>query len=372
MIGYHSPKFENEKIDANVLKAIKRYDITHPVVCGDGKLWDQLGIICWPTVVITSPNGLVLFNLIGENVVNESLLLLTQATIQFFSSGRCPDTQTVEAEKSNEVPTDNLSFPGKIKASLDESLIAISDSGSNRIIICNTQGSALYAIGGPKKGYVDGNFSTSLFSSPQGVAWSSDSSKAYVADTGNDVVRAIDLTSKMVESITLQIEMSSPWDIVLVDDDKLFVAMAGCHQIWLLALETVNIGNRIWEKFSFKLFAGNGKEENRNNSYPLKAGFAQPSGLAYSEGERLLFVADSESSSIRSISVKDGAVKNIVGGSIDPLDLFCFGDQDGKGQNARLQHPMAVSFNSTKNLVIVADTYNHKVRFTHYLTTFLS
>ena len=45
------------------------------------------------------------------------------------------------------------------------------------------------------------------------------------------------------------------------------------------------------------LVAGSGKEENRNNSYPLKSGFAQPSGLTLFDGN--LYIADSESSTIR-------------------------------------------------------------------------
>ena len=68
-------------------------------------------------------------------------------------------------------------------------------------------------------------------------------------------------------------------------------------------------------------YAGSGKEENRNNSYPRKAGFAQPSGLALAPQEpfNCMFVADSESSSIRKIAFKDGAVKNVVGGELDPM-----------------------------------------------------
>lgn len=66
-------------------------------------------------------------------------------------------------------------------------------------------------------------------------------------------------------------------------------------------------------------FAGSGIEENRQNFYRFKAGFAQPSGIAYSSlipGH--LFVADSESSTIKSIALKGGAVKTIVGGGLDP------------------------------------------------------
>ncbi len=68
-------------------------------------------------------------------------------------------------------------------------------------------------------------------------------------------------------------------------------------------------------------FAGSGNEENRNNAYPRKAGLAQPSGLALAPTEpwECLFIADSESSTIRSLSLKDGAVKHVVGGERDPL-----------------------------------------------------
>jgi hypothetical protein len=59
--------------------------------------------------------------------------------------------------------------------------------------------------------------------------------------------------------------------------------------------------------------AGSGREENRNSTYPM---LMQPSGLTVA-GHTLL-VADSESSSVRAISltVSDGSGK---GGEKDPL-----------------------------------------------------
>lgn len=41
-------------------------------------------------------------------------------------------------------------------------------------------------------------------------------------------------------------------------------------------------------------------------------------------------------------------------------DLFAFGDEDGKGRDARLQHPMGVACRKD-GLIYVADSYNHKV-----------
>ena len=67
-------------------------------------------------------------------------------------------------------------------------------------------------------------------------------------------------------------------------------------------------------------FAGSGNEENRNNSYPHKASFAQPSGLALADVNscECIYVADSESSSIRMVVLRNGAVKACVGGDRDP------------------------------------------------------
>ena len=67
-------------------------------------------------------------------------------------------------------------------------------------------------------------------------------------------------------------------------------------------------------------FAGSGAEENRNNSYPHKASFAQPSGisLALEKPFRCLFVADSESSSVRMVDVGSGGTKALVGADRDP------------------------------------------------------
>lgn len=70
--------------------------------------------------------------------------------------------------------------------------------------------------------------------------------------------------------------------------------------------------------------AGSGLEENRNTPYPIRAGFAQPSGISIfstSEGE-IAVIADSESSSIRQFSCIDGAVKKIAGGGTDPLVIY--------------------------------------------------
>ena len=62
------------------------------------------------------------------------------------------------------------------------------------------------------------------------------------------------------------------------------------------------------------------------------------------------------------LDLKDGAVKNVCGGERDPTNLFAYGDVEGAGLLARLQHPLAVAWNRQRGELYVADSYNHKIK----------
>jgi hypothetical protein len=100
------------------------------------------------------------------------------------------------------------------------------------------------------------------------------------------------------------------------------------------------------------LFAGTGQEDILDGPR-LQANFAQPSGLA-SDGE-WLYIADSETSSVRAVGLKKDEVNTFVG-----RGLFEFGDKDGPGEKASLQHALGVAFHN--GLVYVGDTYNNKIK----------
>lgn len=56
-----------------------------------------------------------------------------------------------------------------------------------------------------------------------------------------------------------------------------------------------------------------------------------------------MYIADSESSSVRAINLQSEESRTIVGGNPNtPEDLFVFGDIDGVLEKARLQHPLNV------------------------------
>src|SRR5262249_31743505 len=156
----------------------------------------------------------------------------------------------------------------------------------------------------------------------------------FVADTENHLLRLIDLETNWVETIAgtgeqakhhhpggmgRAVALSSPWDLALLGN-RLYVAMAGFHQIWEMNLGTGKI-------FSW---AGSG-EENIADGPLAEAMFAQPSGVALDPDANLLYVADSEVSGVRVIDlVAGGRVRTLAGEG-----LFEFGDRDGVGPEIR-------------------------------------
>ena len=50
----------------------------------------------------------------------------------------------------------------------------------------------------------------------------------------------------------------------------------------------------------------------------MKASLAQPSGLSIDTTNKMCYIADSESSTIRQLNLIDGQVKGLAGGALDP------------------------------------------------------
>ena len=363
VVGIHSAKFENEKVGDHLSDAVARYDIRHPV-CNDTNawLWSTLGVTCWPTQLILGPTGRPVWVSMGEGQAGRVEEMVGVMLEYYGARGQLTGDRIV-GQVSARVEGRMLSYPGKVTVSGD--LVVVSDTGNNRIVMTDRQGAVLDIVGGVEAGQVDGGFSEARFRHPQGVLRLED--KVYVCDTDNNVLRCIHLDTRTVTTLGGAPGLSSPWDLchLNLEDDRgqmLVVAMAGCHQIWLYCLTQVT-----WWKGakypagSLVSVVGSGKEENRNNSYPHKAGLAQPSGLC-TDGQAWIYFADSESSSVRRISLKDGAVTNVAGGDRDPLNLFSYGDIDGDGVGAKLQHPLGVSLDTSSNILYIADSYNHKIK----------
>ncbi|KAL5021647.1 hypothetical protein ScPMuIL_000802 [Solemya velum] len=381
VVGVHSAKFDNEKISANILSAILRYGISHPVVNDPSmELWEKLQIICWPTFVIVGPEGQFLQTYVGEGH-RQKLIEFVSVALSYYRGKELISKSLLplqlEKEKLTLTP---LYFPGKICVSEDGNRIAVSDTGHHRILVLGKDGIIQDCIGGQERGFKDGGFKEAKMYNPQGIVFHGN--LLYIADTDNHCIRKADLVGRCVITIVgtgvqgndkvggkngTEQEISSPWDVALHGSegkktDLLLIAMAGTHQIWVYYLQDAAWPGGSQHKAGTCLrYAGSGSEENRNGICPEMASFAQPSGLTVCRDLNKLYVADSESSTIRAVSLANGAVKNLVGGELDPRNLFAFGDREGRGLDAKLQHPLCVTL-VQKDLLVVADSYNHKVK----------
>ncbi|MFM7424577.1 MAG: thioredoxin-like domain-containing protein [Elainella sp.] len=353
VIGVHSAKFPNEQAVENVQQAALRHAITHPIlVDSDLQVWQQYAIKAWPTFVLIDPQGYIVFQAVGEGKCQ----VLDQEIARLIADFR-PRPQPVPIAS---LPASGqlLAFPGKVLADSTADRLFIADTGHHRIVVASLDGEVQQIVGGPA-GLWDGDFAEVEFDSPQGMAFDPERQWLYIADTGNHMLRQLDLTQKTVETIAgigqqsqnihphggdaREVALNSPWDLIKFRH-FILVAMAGSHQIWGLDLRSGQIGT----------FVGTGAEGCWDGG-PEVAAFAQPSGLATDERE--LFVADSESSTIRAVELDNQPQVRLVCGS---GDLFSYGDQDGSGEAARLQHCMGLAYGA--GYLWVADTYNHKIK----------
>ena len=93
----------------------------------------------------------------------------------------------------------------------------------------------------------------------------------------------------------LRQDLSTPWDLAWFLD-RVVIAMAGTHQLWVLHLAQDPADNTV------AVLAGTSAEGIRDGA-AHDAWFAQPSGLAASADGRRLWVADSETSALRSLTL---------------------------------------------------------------------
>ncbi|XP_076678461.1 NHL repeat-containing protein 2 isoform X2 [Andrena cerasifolii] len=390
IVGVHSAKFSNERDSRRLQSAVQRYNIKHPVV-NDTALstWHNLGISCWPTLVMIGPMGQPLAVFVGEGHREELALYVNVALTYFKSVNQISNKDIPSQLERHLLPAaagTTLLFPSKLQAFQSEQgeRLAIADTGNNRILITDVRGNLEHVIGGSNSGFRDGDLCNAKFNAPQGVC-SLGGSIIYVADNENHAIRKIDLTKRIVTTVAgtgsqghdrvggkigRDQVLSSPWDVAVYNheyDTKivpvLLIAIAGTHQIWALFLE-----DTVWWKYKeYKAdtcvaIVGSGREENRNNAYPHTAGLAQPSGLVVVQERKLAFFADSESSAVRCIDLKNGRVSAVCGANRDPADLHDFGDSDGVQYTVKLQHPLGIAWHPKENVLYIADTYNHKIK----------
>jgi DNA-binding beta-propeller fold protein YncE len=369
VIGVHSAKFENEGQTENLRQIVQRYELTHPVINDvDFVVWQSFGASAWPTFMVIDPNGNIVASQPGE-VPFEAFETYLAAMIDYYDAnpyfGEIDRTPLEFVLEGAGDPGTALAFPGKVLVDSPNNRLFIADSNHHRIVIVDLLTNTVVAtIGNGERAFADGSYSEARFDQPQGMELVGN--MLYVADVNNHAIRVIDLTAENVSTIAgtgrmgtsfipfdyiardaLQFDMRSPWDVALGADAILYIAMAGTHQVWQLNLDT----------YELKPAVGTGREAQVSSRLRTSA-LAQPSGLHWDNG--LLYIADSESSTIRVADIAGDNVRTIAGTPED--DLFDYGDIDGVEGTSRLQHALGVTGNDDGSQIYIADTYNSRIK----------
>ncbi len=341
VVGVHSPKFVHEADPEALKAAVERYGVDHPVL-DDPELitWQAYTARAWPTLVLVDPEGYVVAQYAGEghaHAIDRELALLVEehrarGTLQPGDSPYVPPP----------VEPTTLRFPADA-APLADGLVLVADAGHDRVVEL-----AVEPAGAGEGQRVVREWRG--FKEPNGLCVVGRT--AYVADTAHHQLRRIDLDSGEVTVLAGTGEqwmqgdstdrLSSPWAVAWWQD-RVWIAMAGIHQLWTFDPVTGAVE-----------VAGGTTNEGLVDGPLEEAWFAQPSGLAVA-GDRL-WLADSETSSLR--YVEAGQVHTAVG-----QGLFDFGFRDGPADQALLQHPLGVTV-LPDGSVAISDTYNGAVR--HY------
>ena len=371
VVGVHSAKFDTERATENVRAAVNRYNVNHPVVNDvELQVMSAFAARAWPTLMFVDPEGKVIGRHEGEFQFEAMDRVLT-AMVEEFDRAGVLNRDPVPFEFGSEAESHGaLSFPGKVLA-VDDGNLFIADSNHHRAIIADEDGMITEIIGNgesplafesfePQPNVLnplgsEWGYDTSLFDNPQGMALDGDT--LYVADAGTHTIMRIDLKARKVVVVAgtgeqslirhtggeaTSFPLNSPYDLEFANG-TLYIAMAGSHQLWQM---DINAG-------TIEPFAGTGAE-NIVDGLRMDALLAQPYGLAL-DGNNLFF-ADSETSSIRVAKIGEGGRVITLTGT----GLFAFGDSDGIGKKAVLQHPQDVAV--APDAIYIADTYNHKIK----------
>lgn len=380
VVGAHSAKFPFERETGTVAAAVEKFGVQHPVVNDERMdLWNAIGISSWPSLVLVSPRGTLLSLWTGERQERDVDLCLSVALDSYRDEIDHRPLPVAPPRSALLRKSDGpLRYPGKLISAPAGDVLYVADTGNHRVLAVDAVSGAVkkaYGNGEPK--LVDGKTAEEAsFHSPQGLAL--DGTRLWVADTENHAVRLIDTLTGAVSTIggngaqgfdygagsTGKAQrMSSPWDVEFdAVSGTLYVAMTGIHQVWCVDAGGEGGG----ASSAWKIFSGTGRELEKNSSNAKSAAWAQPSGLSLSDdkrGERVMWVADSESSAVRAIDIAGGGTRTVAGGDgFIAENLFAFGDKDGRGSSAKFQHPLAVCDAGDGWTAFCCDSYNNKIK----------
>ncbi len=204
----------------------------------------------------------------------------------------------------------------------------------------------------------DGVGTAARFNNPEGLAISSDGKTLYIADSRNNRVRKMDLATNAVSTVAgrafpgsndgvgSSAGLYAPKALALSPDGKtLYVSDSGNNMIRKIDLATGTVST----------VAGKGAlASGSDDGIGAAASFREPRGLAITPDGSILYVADTKNNLIRKVILATNAVSTLAGHPGFP------GTDDGAGSSAYFNQPVTLALNG--NTLYVGDSSNASIR----------
>jgi sugar lactone lactonase YvrE len=241
----------------------------------------------------------------------------------------------------------------------------IADYNNSRVLeVTHATGVITLVAGNGKYGYSgDGGKATAAeLDGPDGIAVNSAGTLLFVSDGYNDRIREVNLTSGIITTVAgngkygysgdggkaTAAELDYPSGIALNSTGSLLFIADTCND----RIREVNVSSGI-----ITTAAGNGKYGfSGDNGQATAAELSYPSGVAVdSAGD--LFIADTDNNRIREVNVSSGKITTVAGNGTAGSTVGA----NSLATASELYQPMGVAVDSNGNLFI-ADTQNDRVR----------
>ena len=244
-------------------------------------------------------------------------------------------------------------FNGIAHVAFDKSgNLFLADEQNNSIREITTAGNVITVAGDGFAGYADGAANLAEFNTPGNLVADADGN-IYVADTGNEVIRKINVATGTVSTYAgtgaggltngalLASSFRSPYGIAIDAGGNIFVADAANNVIRKLAVASGTVST----------YAGTG-QQGLTDGAAASATFYHPGAIIF-DASGNLFVSELGNNTIRKITA-DGTVSTYAG-------TGAAGAADGVASVATFKQPNGMAFDSEGTLY-VADQLNNKIR----------
>jgi len=253
-----------------------------------------------------------------------------------------------------------FSDPSSVAISADGAIALVADTQNHTIRkLATATGVVTTLAGSPRaNGSANGVSSAARFFHPEGIAISADGRIALVADTDNHTIRKIVVATAEVTTLAGSpgkpgsangagnvARFSSPGGVALAAGFAL-VADTGNHVIRRIDLTTAAVTT----------LAGSPGKSGGANGVGAAARFFSPRGVALSGNGALALVADTGNHTLRTLAVATGLVATLAGSAGLP------GSTDGVGAAARFSYPRGVALSADGGTALVADFSNNVIR----------